>query len=365
MTVKLEFIFVAFVLLLLGACTIQDERNFPKSDLSRCHIIYDAGSHGTRLYVYEQTAAGWFKHRGPRIGALADPVRAVRGKTIEDTSTVVDEIVASLSDMRRDGPVNEDGKPTWPAFDWREKCNIEAVSVFATAGMRLAEQQDGVGSKMLWDMLNEKLSAVVDMEVTTRTLSGYEEGLFAWLAKREERSSNDFGVVEMGGASIQVTFPCSTCGVSTRVKIKGRRVPIYSYSFLGWGQDEAWKNFGALPACALGAGIDNPDWETTDCAVGMVAFSDVAVDIRKYVNTADGFHWYLTDAFRYMRDDDVDQFCLKGVDTGYEPPSACFRAVYLQNVIETLGLPADSETSDVDWTLGAVICAVTRCLETQ
>ncbi len=96
----------------------------------------------------------------------------------------MDEIVASLSDMRRDGPVNEDGKPTWPAFDWREKCDIEAVSVFATAGMRLAEQQDGVGSKMLWDMLNEKLSAVVDMEVTTRTLSGYEEGLFAWLAKR-------------------------------------------------------------------------------------------------------------------------------------------------------------------------------------
>jgi len=365
LAVKLGFAIIAVVLLLLSACTSQNELSLPKVDLSPCHIIYDAGSHGTRLYVYQQTAAGWVKHRGPRTGALADPVRAIRGKTIKDTSTVVDETVTALENMRRDGPVNENGIPTWPAFDWREQCNIDGVSVYGTAGMRLAEQQDSAGSKMLWDMLNKRLSAVVEMDVTTRTLSGYEEGLFAWLAKREERSSNDFGVVEMGGASIQVTFPCSSCGISERVKVKGRRVRLYSYSFLGWGQDEAWQKFGALPSCALGAGIDNPDWKMTDCAVAMMAFSNVAVDIRKYVNTAVGFHWYLTDAFRYMKDDDIEQFCRKGVDTGYEPPSACFRAVYLLNVIETLGLPADSETSDVDWTRGAVVCTVTRCLETQ
>jgi hypothetical protein len=194
-------------------------------------------------------------------------------------------------------------------------------------------------------------------------LSGYEEGLYAWLAKREERSSNDFGVVEMGGASLQVTFPCSSCGVSRRVKVKGRRIPVYSHSFLGWGQDEAFKQYGALPACELGAGIDKPDWKPADCAVGMVAFSDVAIDIRRYVNTAANYHWYLTDAFRYMRENDIEQYCLYGVDSGYEPPSACFRAVYLLNVITELGLPAESEISDVDWTLGAVVCNVTRCLE--
>jgi hypothetical protein len=350
---------------LLGACTNRQELTLPEGGPLSCHIIYDAGSHGTRLYVYQQTASGWIKNSGPKTGALADPVRRIRGKTITDTGAVVDEVVDSLENMRHDGPSDDSGIPLWLAFDWRERCNIESVSVYGTAGMRLAEQKDPEGSKRIWDLLNAGLSVLVDMDVETRTLSGYEEGLYAWLAKREERSSNDFGIVEMGGASVQVTFPCSSCGVSRRVKVKGRRVPVYSHSFLGWGQDEAFNKFGTLPACKLGAGIGNPQWNSAECAAGMKAFSDVAVDIRAYVTNAGDYHWYLTDAFRYMRDDDIEQFCLKGVDTGYEPPSACFRAVYLLNVIEKLGLPADSEISHVDWTLGAVVCNVTRCLETR
>jgi hypothetical protein len=284
---------------------------------------------------------------------------------MSDADSVVFEIVNSLENMRHDGPVNKKGKAEWPAFDWREHCVILAVSVYATAGMRIAEHQDAAASQLLWDKLNEKLSAAVGVKADTRTLSGYEEGLFAWLAIREEQTDDTFGVAEMGGASIQVTFPCLQCDASRRVRVKDRIVPVYSYSYLGWGQDEAWHKMGSLPACARAAGLENPGWKDADCSAAMAGFAVAAAEVGTYIRNTDGLRWYLSDAFRYMHDDDIDQYCRKGMDSGYEAVSSCFRAVYLQYVLTTLGLPDDSKPSDVDWTLGAVVCTATRCLETQ
>lgn len=356
---------LSVLVLCMGACTSQEERPQSASDVRPCSIIYDAGSKRTRLYIYQQTAAGWVKHRGPKTSALADPVRGIRGKSMADAHSVVEEVIAALENIRRDGPLNKKGVPQWPAFDWQRECSTGDVSVYATAGMRLAQQQDAGSSAVLWKMLKDRLSATVGMPVTARTLSGYEEGLFAWLAKREEEADGRFGVAEMGGASIQVTFPCADCDTTRPVKVKGEIEHIYSHSFLGWGQDEAWKNFGSSPACARGAGKDNPDWRMADCAVGMSAFSNVAAKIENFVSAEHGLRWYLSDAFRYMHSSDIDEFCRQGKNSGFEPVSSCFRAVYLQNVIGSLGLPADSQTTDINWTLGAVVCTSTGCLDTQ
>ena len=59
----------------LVACTSHIEQSHVTGELSSCHIIYDAGSSRTRLYIYQQTEAGWLKHRGPKTDPLADPVR--------------------------------------------------------------------------------------------------------------------------------------------------------------------------------------------------------------------------------------------------------------------------------------------------
>ena len=349
--------------LVLGACSSHTEKPRASGELSSCHIVYDAGSSRTRLYIYQQSAAGWVKHRGPRTGALADPVRQIRGKAMSDAGSVVGDIVTALEDMRNDGPLNKKAKPQWPAFDWQAHCNVETVAVYATAGMRLAEQLDAVASDALWKMLNDRLAAAVGMPVSTRTLSGYEEGMFAWLAIREGQNDGAFGVAEMGGASVQVTFPCQECEASRKIKVKGRNIPIYSYSHLGWGQDEAWKKYSPLPACALGVGKENPDWEIADCAAGMEISSQAAAELRKYIGGRDELRWYLADAFRHMRDTDIELFCRQGSPTGFEPVTSCFRAVYLPKIISSFGLPDASETTDVDWTLGAVICTSTQCLE--
>ncbi len=365
MTVRQGFFVISVVLLFLGACTRQVEPDSTTTGLPGCHIIYDAGSTRTRLYVYQQTDIGWLKHAGPKVGALADPVRNIRGKTMADAGVVVDDIVTALESIRSDGPGNKKGKPKWPAFDWRKQCNVKAVSVYATAGMRLAGQMDSQGSEVLWKLLNKRLSAAVGMDVTTRTLSGFEEGLYAWLATRESQDDDDFGIAEMGGASMQIIFPCPQCETARQVRVRDHQMAIYSYSFLGWGQDEAWKKFGSSKACKRGAGIDDPEWKMADCSIGMESFSRVAVATGNNIRRAETQRWYLSDAFRYMKDDDIDRFCREGIDSGFEPVSSCFRAVYLQTVLDALGLPADANTSDVDWTLGAVICTATQCLEKQ
>jgi len=353
------------LLLLTASCTTPVDQRSISRDVAACHVIYDAGSKRTRLYIYERSATGWIKHRGPRTVALADPARGIRGKSMSDADSVVNDIVAALEEIRVDGPVNKKGVPQWPAFDWQKECRLDAVSVYATAGMRLAEQQNPHASEKLWEMLNERLSAAVGIPVTTRTLSGFEEGLFAWLATREGQDDGDFGVAEMGGASMQLTFVCPYCETSRQVSVKGQTVAVYSHSFLGWGQDEAWKKFGSLPACTRGAGLNNPDWKIADCAAGMTGFSHAAADVRGLVSRRDGMRWYLSDAFRYMKETDIDQFCRQGTDSGFEPISSCFRAVYLQEVLQQLGVPADAQTTDIDWTSGAVICTATRCLEIQ
>jgi hypothetical protein len=352
-------------LVLTTACTTTVEREHSDSDATSCHIIYDAGSSATRLFVYQETATGWLKHKGPETDALADPVRRNRGKSMSDANTVITGMLIGLDNMRRDGPPDKNGELEWAAFNWQKHCNIESAAVYATAGMRLAEKQDARNSALLWKKLNSRLSEKLGIRVTTRTLTEYEEGLYSWLALRELRADGDFGVAEMGGVSLQVTFPCPFCETATRVRVKDQTVAVYGHSFLGWGQDEAWRKFRNSSACAWGAGLNNPKWQVDDCAAAMVGFAETAADVTNMVKDSGNMNWYLTSAFSYMQNTDIDYFCRKGINSGFEPESSCFRAVYLQNVIDSLALPVEYELSNVNWTLGAVVCTATRCLETQ
>jgi hypothetical protein len=352
-------------LVLTTACTTPVERVQPDSNASDCYVIYDAGSSETRLFIYQETATGWLRHKGPETDALSDPVRRNRGKSMSDANVVIGDLLIALDNIRRDGPPDKNGELEWTAFNWQRRCHLKGAAVYATAGMRLAEEQDARNSALLWEKLNDRLSKKLGMSVTTRTLSEYEEGLYAWLALRELRTDGDFGVAEMGGASLQVTFPCPFCESATRVKVKDQTVAVFGHSFLGWGQDEAWRKYRNSSACAWGAGLKNPNWRVDDCEAAMVEFAETAADVTNLVKGSGSMRWYLTSAFSYMQNTDIEYFCRKGINSGFQPESSCFRAVYLQNVIDSLELPVDSELSDVNWTLGAVVCTATRCLEAQ
>ena len=358
-------VFLLFASLLTTACTNSPKRVEPDPDASPCYVIYDAGSSATRLFIYQQTTEAWLMHKGPQTGALSDPVRRTRGKSMSDANNTISDMLIALDNIRRTGPPDKNGEPQWTAFDWQRHCSTIAAAVYATAGMRLAEKQDARNSELLWTKLNERLSEKLGVDAATRTLTEYEEGLYAWLALRESREDENFGVAEMGGASLQVTFPCRFCETAPKVKVDGKTMAIFGHSFLGWGQDEAWRRFGGLTACSWGAALKISNWQVKDCETAMLGFADAAADVAGMVKGSGELHWYLTSAFSYMQDTDIENFCRKGTNSGFEPESSCFRAIYLENVLDTLTLPPGYELSDVNWTLGAVVCSATRCLETQ
>lgn len=355
---------LVFTLVFTAACTTPSEIVQPGVDATDCHIIYDAGSSATRLYIYQETPSGWLKHKGPHTDPLSDPIRRNRGKSLSDVNAVIADTLIALDDIRRDGPPDRNGETQWYAFDWRRHCKVKSAAVYATAGMRLAEIQDARNSGLLWKRLNKRLSKKLGMDVTTRTLSEYEEGLYAWLALRELKPDGDFGIAEMGGVSLQVTFPCPSCDNARQVRVKDVIMPVFSHSFIGWGQDEAWKKYRNINACSRGAALKIPDWRVDDCE-GVLEFEDTAADVKRMVENAEGFQWYLSSAFRYMQNTDIENFCRRGINDGFQPESSCFRAVYLSSVLNTLELMDKSEPTDVSWTLGAVACTATRCLEVQ
>jgi len=350
-----------FLGLLLVACSTTPEPA-ESVNATACQVIYDAGSSGTQLYIYQQTASGWVRHKGPKMPALADPARSNREKTMADAEAVTDTIVVAMTDIRRDGPARKDGSPRWRAFDWRTECHLENVAVYATAGMRLAERDNPADSALLWALLNQKLSAVLEMKVTTRTLTGFEEGVFAWLATREEQADGYFGIAEMGGVSAQISFPCTECDTSRLVGVQGVDIPMISLSFLGLGQDEAWKDQANHSECLRGVGLKKADWLVADCSDDIEIPENIGQMVRQNVKQATVRRWYLTGAFGYSEYTDIDNYCRHNIDSGYQAETSCFRAVYQPYFLNSLGVPLSSESGDVDWTLGAVICKVSDCL---
>lgn len=359
-----------------------------------CHIIYDAGSSGTRLFVYEQSGTKLIAHSGPKMEALADPLRGNNAKQMTDIDSTVDDVISTLDIMRSDGDLHN-GKPEWVGFDWVEKCNMVSAKIYATAGMRIAEQSNPEGSLAMWQALKLKLAAKVGPEVLveTKTITGFEEGLYAWLGVRGTQFTTDFGIVEMGGASSQVTFACPDCSLANdavkKVRLNGKPIQIYSYSFLGLGQDEAAKTltFPAIdpvpPNCAFGVGDAQKDWNVARCADEILLTAKEASSALKdpynysshgdkttrgTTNTLPNAQknipkWTLTGAFNYRKETDINECCFNESSACYKPQSACFTPIYVDKYVQTLDiLPEQITKKKVSWTRGAVLCEIENCL---
>ncbi|MEP1447691.1 MAG: nucleoside phosphatase [Paraglaciecola sp.] len=376
-----------FSILTINSCT-HSNLVTPKN---ACYILFDAGSSGTRLYVYEQNNTQLIEHVGPKVAALADPVRRLNGKTSTDIEYVTDQVVATLDLIKTDGSF-DDSRQKWTGFDWRSQCNLVSAKVYATGGMRIAEQENAGDSLVLWQSLQPKLVAKVgeNVMVETRTITGFEEGLFAWLSLKDEYPSNDFGIVEMGGASSQITFPCADCdpandAVNT-INLSGKPIQIYSYSYLGLGQDEAPHSLSlpyanTIPAnCAFGIGSTHDDWAEAKCADDILItangsktairdpYNYDSTGTRGTTNTLPLFQkdipqWSLTGAFNYTKETDIESCCINQSDTCYHPATACFTPIYLNKYLQTLSImPKEADKNDVSWTRGAVVCETENCL---
>jgi hypothetical protein len=281
------------------------------------------------------------------VSAIADPIREIRGKTWKDANTTIDDVVSAL-DKIKNHSIEE-------SFDWEKNCNLKSVSVYATAGMRIAEQENLTKSNKFWSMLHEKLQKKVSSStiVNTRTISGYEEGLYKWISIYEQKGYDDFGVIEVGGASAQITYSCRECEKKSddTFKVitlgKGKSKVIYSKSFLGLGVDEAINVFGLSQMCEYAIGETKQNWDFEKCA-SKIPLGNKGYLLDPYTSTnKKGEYialpetlnktnkWILAGAYIHLSDDAVDNCCMKKGKC-YSEKYSCFNAVYLNKLLQKL-----------------------------
>ena len=201
-----------------------------------CVAIVDAGSTGTRLHIYAYDEDDqknpihvhevWRKKITPGFSSIQPNTTA---------------IYAYLNDLFADAPSN----------------NIP-VYFYATAGMRLISD---LQQKRYYETLTHWFSTQSQWSLLeAKTITGQEEGVFGWLAvnyKLGRLQSLDepfVGLMDMGGASVQVTFPVSKSNTThqnnqTDIDIYNKHISLFAASFLGLGQTEISHQHFNTSAC--------------------------------------------------------------------------------------------------------------------
>ena len=374
------------VLLLAGCATNSSSKD---DDQVECQAIFDAGSTGTRLWIYYKDGNGWkgqLIEKGPALANLET-------RTVNHAE--VNKVVKLLTDFKK-------------TMDESKCDSISTIKVLATAGMRLAEKHDNTSSDF-WQKLYDAVDPIdandVKATVTTQTITGYEEGIYAWLAALDRRKKADpldikFGVAEMGGVSSQVVFPCPKCANTRKIYAgTGNETELFVHSFLRLGTTQIPDSLGFQPtfpaACNWGAGLQ-PGWKKGHC-VSLIeprllvsqksgkktTYQIKDPDLGKLIPIPDASHvnnWYLAGSFGHMDpkiNGDVHNCCehqrekFRGC---FDETRSCFVAIYRPLFLEAVGIKdKDLEKfgkgnarvkrmwKDASWTKGALICEATSC----
>lgn len=138
------------------------------------------------------------------------------------------------------------------------------IYIMATAGMRLLpnEQQQAI-----YQALTNAVNA--DQRVSLQyagTISGQQEGVYAWLSVNYlsdtlgKGAHETLGVIDMGGASTQIVFAntyANNENDEVELNIGPMHYRLFAHSFLGMGQNEARKASANAQCFPRGLALDN------------------------------------------------------------------------------------------------------------
>lgn len=202
----------------------------------QCMAVMDAGSTGTRLHIFSYD---FDKSKTPiNIKELWAKKVKPGLATLEPTPAAMDYY---LSTLFVDAPTVK-----MPAY------------FYATAGMRLLSQPK---QRQLYDLVEKWFAKRPEWELkSAKTITGAEEGLYAWLVVNNQlgRLNSDdkgsVGVMDMGGASVQIVFPVEkTEGINNsdlvEIDLYGRHQKLFIHSFLGLGQTEVAHQYLDVASC--------------------------------------------------------------------------------------------------------------------
>lgn len=198
-------------------------------------IVIDGGSTGTRIHVFEYEVRNGvpvfdFGDKG-LVSMRVNPGLSAYAEEPEMASESVSNLV-------------EFGKKNVPKEYW----SSTEIRLMATAGMRLLDS--GVQEKIL-EVCRGVLrdSGFKFMDDWASVISGSDEGLYAWvianyaLGTLGSDPSQTTGIIELGGASAQVTFVSNEPmppEYSRTIKFRNFTYRIYSHSLLQFGQNVAF-----------------------------------------------------------------------------------------------------------------------------
>ncbi|MEW5319058.1 MAG: hypothetical protein WDW38_010234 [Sanguina aurantia] len=226
----------------------------PAAGEHRYAVLIDAGSSGSRVHIFtyelSQDAAAPYA-----VVTLPDP----QIKTTPGLSSYAPDGVGAGASLHKLIKFAQSEVPG-------EMHASTSIRLLATAGLRMlpSEQSDAILAEVRGALA---ASGFDFQEGNARILPGDDEGLYAWAALnyasgklqnlvRSQLGSLDspkieagqtWGVFELGGASMQLTFLPDTAlpeAQAHHLQLPGLHQPLYTHSFLGYGLDVAWFRTG-------------------------------------------------------------------------------------------------------------------------
>lgn len=198
-------------------------------------ILIDAGSTGSRMYIYKFNV-----NRNGKVDSVDD---------VEELTNSLGKLKPGLSSMLN--KPNDFEAYFQKLFGEAEKIipKVKQSStpfvVLATAGMRLLPEpdQDAIMDKVK-EILKGDSSPFLFKDDNVQVISGKEEAIFAWITVNfiqgvltsQMRPSFSWGVLDMGGASTQVTMRLfKRPQHSTTLKLGNKIHRLFARSYLDMG----------------------------------------------------------------------------------------------------------------------------------
>eukprot|EP00004_Rigifila_ramosa_P000234 TRINITY_DN10267_c0_g1_i3.p1 TRINITY_DN10267_c0_g1~~TRINITY_DN10267_c0_g1_i3.p1 ORF type:complete len:300 (+),score=63.49 TRINITY_DN10267_c0_g1_i3:1-900(+) len=225
-------------------------------------IMLDAGSSGTRLYVYN-----WPER-------FSDSLPLVRNDLDQEFENDTYGISDFASDPAGVAPYIRDLVASALPYVPQNKQARTPIYLKATAGMRLlpTEEQDAILAEIR-TTLREFPFPFEDSDI--RVITGQEEALYGWVTVNflldtldDADAADTFGAMDLGGASTQNTFSTNPAPAPPALyggldlTLGGVDHSIYAVSYLGFGRDEAQ----ALHHSRLVAGLPSGSAVVDPCA---------------------------------------------------------------------------------------------------
>ena len=199
--------------------------------------MIDAGSSGTRAHIYKWKSTPGIPDVQPAKNGTEPFLLKVKIPLAKSASdiTLIDTIFKQIIVYASSRIPSE----------YLEKTRIY---VYATAGMRLLSDNDQeIVLNKTYEYLKQHSPFKVKRE-NIRVIDGIEEGIFGWLSVNHllgnfVNNRPTVGALDMGGASFQIALEVKSKDKPLQVvSVGSKKIPMYSYSYLGYGANEALKS---------------------------------------------------------------------------------------------------------------------------